>query len=196
MKEAGILRNHRIMKNDRIIDTVCHIIQSGACLMDVCNLRLFKVEPVEKIFDNSEKDANQKNSNDRLNPDISCISYISLPSDLVGNASDTKVEDQKASEPTNDQENLTHREDYDAYVSRQKQVFDEALEDQESLYWQLFSKLEDVEKQTDSLSEISILQEKLQRVLASNGISAQVISEQSKKLEVFVEGKGWCFRRR
>jgi len=186
MKEAGILRNHRIMKNDRIIDTVCHIIQSGACLMDVCNLRLFKVEPVEKIFDNSEKDANQKNSN----------SYISLPSDLVGNASDTKVEDQKASEPTNDQENLTHREDYDAYVSRQKQVFDEALEDQESLYWQLFSKLEDVEKQTDSLSEISILQEKLQRVLASNGISAQVISEQSKKLEVFVEGKGWCFRRR
>jgi hypothetical protein len=27
MKEAGILRNHKIMKNDRIIDTVCHIIQ-------------------------------------------------------------------------------------------------------------------------------------------------------------------------
>jgi len=41
MKETGILRNNKIMKNDRIIYTVCHIIRVEWSLI----MNVYKMQP-------------------------------------------------------------------------------------------------------------------------------------------------------
>lgn len=98
------------------------------------------------------------------------------------------------------QMSTSQTEDYNDYVARQKEVFDTVGKKQESTPWQIFSELEDAEKQSNPFTEISIPEERFHDALASRlGISQDDVSKIINGMnldEVFVEGKDWCYRRR
>jgi hypothetical protein len=71
------------------------------------------------------------------------------------------------------------------------------------LAWQIFSKMEDDERQLDPFSEISISEEKFHKALEVSGISKShqhdVTMEIIRDMDlesVCIEDKGWCYRRR
>jgi len=101
---------------------------------------------------------------------------------------------------TGQEKSTSQTDDYKDYVARQKEVFNTVEKEQESISWQIFSKLETAEKQSDPFAEISISEEEFQNALASKlGISQDDVSKIINSMnldEVFVEGKNWCYRRR
>lgn len=77
---------------------------------------------------------------------------------------------------TSQEKSTSQTEDY---VARQKEVFD-TIEDrnQRSTPWQIFSELEDAEKQSDPFAEVSISEKKFHNALASRlGISQDDVSK-------------------
>ena len=101
---------------------------------------------------------------------------------------------------TSQEKSTSQTDEYEDYVARQKEVFDTVGKEQESTPWQIFSELKDIEKQSHPFAEISIPEEKFQNTLTSRlGISQDDISKIISDMNlynVFVEGKGWCYRRK